>query len=71
MIVKGKALDSKKELDNVFQFLKMQIKYYHNSNPFKVKGVGEASGQNIEYFLERAKQELNIYFVKKYEVNIK
>jgi hypothetical protein len=38
---------------------------HHNSEPFVVKGVGEAARINMEYLLRRAEQELNVYFKKK------
>jgi hypothetical protein len=37
---------------------------HHNSEPFVVKGVGEAAKINMEYLLRRAEQELNVYFKK-------
>ena len=35
---------------------------HHNSDPFIVKGVGENAKRNMDYLLERAQQELNVYF---------
>jgi len=47
MKVKGKACNSKELLDKAYLYFKMQIKNHHNSDPFKVKGVGDASLQNM------------------------
>jgi len=66
MKVKGKACNSKELLDKAYLYFKMQIKNHHNSDPFKVKGVGDASLQNMLYLLARAKQELNVYFDRKH-----
>ena len=41
MKVKGKDWNTKEDLDRAYVFFKMQIKNHHNSDPFKVKGVGE------------------------------
>ena len=64
MRVKGKDWITKEDLDRAYYFFKQQIKNHHNSDPFRVKGVGEAAKENMDYLLERAKQDLNVYFVK-------
>lgn len=35
---------------------------HHNSEPFIVKGVGEIAKLNMDYLLQRAEQELKVYF---------
>jgi hypothetical protein len=42
----------------------MQVLNHHNSDPFVVKGIGEAAKLNMEYLLRRAEQELNVYYKK-------
>ena len=65
MKVKGKVWRKKEDLDSAYKYFKMQVKSHHNSNSFKVKGLGKAALQNMEYLLERAKQDLDVYFIKK------
>jgi len=49
----------------------MQIQNHHNSDAFKIKGVGDDSLKNMEYLLERAKQELDVYYDNKHQHVIK
>jgi hypothetical protein len=35
---------------------------HHNSEPFVVKGVGDAAKINMDYLVKRAEQELHVYF---------
>jgi len=50
------------QFDGSYYYFKMQIMNHHNSDPFIVKGVGENAKRNMDYLLERAQQELNVYF---------
>ena len=44
MKVKGKEWTTKEDLDRAYyNFFKNQIQNHHNSDPFRVKGVGEAA----------------------------
>ena len=43
MKVKGKDWSKKEDLDRAYYFFKKQIQNHHNSDPFRVKGVGEAA----------------------------
>ena len=65
MRVKGKKWNKKLDLDRAYKFFKMQVLNHHNSDAFKVKGVGHAALQNMEYLLSRAHQDIDVYFVKK------
>jgi len=67
MKVKGIDWSTEKHLEQAYFYFKMQIRNHHNSDPFKVKGVGEASLQNMQYLLARAKQELNVYVDKQHK----
>ena len=65
MKVEGKIWRTKEDLDSAYKYFKMQVKSHHNSESFKVKGLGEAALQNMEYLIERAKQDLEVYFIRK------
>ena len=65
MRVKGKFWRKKESLEKAYKYFKMQVKSHHNSESFKVKGLGEAALQNIEYLIERAKQDLDVYLIHK------
>jgi len=65
MRVKGMSMKEQADFDRSYYYFKMQVRNHHNSNSFKVKGVNDVALQNMEYLLSRAKQELNVYFVKK------
>lgn len=65
MKVKGggeNGLSKKADYDRVYYYFKMQIMNHHNSEPFIVKGVGEIAKLNMDYLLQRAEQELQVYF---------
>ena len=62
MKVKGASMRHQSDYDRSNFYFKMQIMNHHNSEPFVVKGVGDAARSNMEYFLQRAEQELNVYF---------
>ena len=62
MKVKGASMRHQSDYDRSYFYFKMQIMNHHNSEPFIVKGVGDAARSNMEYFLQRAEQELNVYF---------
>ena len=65
MKVEGKIWRTKEDLDSAYKYFKMQVKSHHNSESFKVKGLGEAALQNMEYLIERAKQDLDVYLIHK------
>ena len=64
MKVKGDSMRLESDYDRNYFFFRTQIVNHHNSEPFIVKGVGDAARINMEYFLKRAEQELNVYFKK-------
>jgi len=43
MKVKGKKMQLQQDFDHVYHYFCSQIKNHHNSEPFKVKGIGEAA----------------------------
>ena len=51
-----------KQFDGSYHYFKMQVMNHHNSEPFVVKGVGDAAKINMDYLVRRAKQELHVYF---------
>ena len=65
MKVKGASMRNQTDYDRSYYYFKMQIINHHNSEPFVVKGVGDAARSNMEYFLQRAEQELHVYFQRK------
>ena len=62
MLVKGAKMTEQNDFDASYHYFKNQIINHHNSEPFIVKGVGEAAKRNMDYLLLRAQQELNVYF---------
>ena len=64
MNIKGKSMQTQEDFDKAYRYFSMQIQKHHNSDPFRVTGVGEAAKLNMDYLLSRARQELNVYFCK-------
>ena len=63
MKVKG-SMSLQSDYDRCYKFFKMHTLNHHNSEPFIVKGVGDAAKRNMDYFLKRAEKELDVYFQK-------
>ena len=54
MKVKGAKMSELSDFDRSYYYFRMQIMNHHNSEPFIVKGIGEAAKKNMDYLLLRA-----------------
>ena len=51
MNIKGKSMCDQKDFDKAYGYFCSQIQKHHNSEPFKVNGVGGAARKNMDYLL--------------------
>ena len=51
MNIKGKSMCEQKDFDKAYGYFCSQIQKHHNSEAFRVRGIGEVARQNMEYLL--------------------
>lgn len=64
MKIVGEAWCTRLMLDRAYNHFKKQIVAHHNSDPFIVAAVGSFPKENMDFLLEKAKIDLNLYYIK-------